>query len=102
MDLRDVKAVGLGDMHLWAIRWESDGRDVTLRVELGNGTRVELCCTWATNLRCDFAKHARGGPLLTWAGSVEIVAGGTHEVRLDFARDGQMSLKCNDVRVAHW
>jgi hypothetical protein len=102
VNLSDVTAMGFSDMVLWAIRWDSDGRDITLRVKLGNGTRVELCCTWATNLSCNFEKRAHGGPLMTWDGSVDTAPDGTHEVRFDFASEGQMSLKCNDVTISHW
>ena len=97
MDLDAVKKISFCDMRLGGIRWDSDGRDVVLAVELGSGTRVELRCTWATNVRIDLAKGKNGGPAMTWDGSIVQCADGTHEMTFDFAADGELSLKCDDV-----
>jgi hypothetical protein len=97
MDLSALRKIGFGDMRLWGIRWESDGRDVVLAVELGNGTRAELRCTWATNVRIDVAKGQKGGPAMTWEGSILKCTDGTNDVSFDFAGDGKLSLKCNEV-----
>lgn len=97
MDLSALQRIGFGDMRLWGIRWESDGRDLILTVELSNGTRAELRCTWATNVRIDLAKGQKGGPAMTWEGSIVQGSDGTHDVTFDFAADGKLSLKCNDV-----
>jgi hypothetical protein len=58
---------------------------------------AELRCTWATNVHIDIAKGQKGGPALSWEGSITMAADGTHEVIFDFAGDGKLSLKCNEV-----
>lgn len=102
MDLGNLKRIGFGDMHLWAVQWDSDGRDFVLRVELGDGTRAQLRCMWATSVRIDIGKGAHDGPPLTWAGSIDATSEGTHDVTFDFASAGNLSLRCNDVLVTDW
>jgi hypothetical protein len=100
MDLAALKAIGFCDMRLWAVRWESDGRDVVLAIELGDGTRADLRCTWATDVLIDIGKRGQGGSPLSWDGSIVVTGDGRHDVSFDFAGDGKLSLKCNEVLVA--
>lgn len=99
MDLNALKAIGFCDMRLWAVRWEADGRDVVLAVELGDGTRAELRCTWATELVLEIGKGSQGGPPLSWDGSIVATPDGRYDVSFDFASDGDLSLQCSEVAV---
>lgn len=99
MDLSALKAIGFCDMRLWEVRWKSDGRDVELAIELGDGTRAELRCTWATEVTLDIGMGSQGGLPMTWDGSITVTADGRHDVCFDFAGHGRLSLKCEDVIV---
>jgi hypothetical protein len=100
MDLSSLQKTGFCDVRLWGVRWESDGRDVILALELGNMTRVDLRCTWATNVHIDIARRGKGGPALSWEGSITMASDGTYDVSFDFASDGELSLRCNEVVVS--
>ena len=99
MDLDALTKIGFSDMRLWGLRWEADGRDLVLAVELGDGTQAEVCCAWATNLRINITKGERGGPPMTWEGAIKSSSDGRHHVTFDFAGEGEVSLECNEVLV---
>jgi hypothetical protein len=106
-----IRELGWGDASLFGFAWENDGKDLRLFLLHASLPISQLLCRWASDLRVDLTWHRpkdstderplrRGGPLLTWDGSIEPTRDGRWSVFLDFASDGEIRLECEEIVAA--
>ncbi len=93
------------DALLRGLRWVSDGRDLELHVELGSMTssgpaEVILSAEWVSELRIEVSFGPnRGGYPMTWDTSFTRDSQ-QWRVRLDFGGLGEMSFRCNELKIS--
>lgn len=104
---QDVEKALCCDAVLNTIRWASDGRDLELSFELGNGQHGLLLCTWIDNLHIHIKSGEKNsGILMAWQVSVESARlSDRWHLLIDFTDNQKLSVECetlmlgtNDVR----
>lgn len=105
MELAEIQALGWCDLQLEAMAWESDGRDVVIRLlgfagSDGVPARRALVCRWADGLVAKLAyPRGHGGRAMTWDAAFQQLPDGRFDVCLDFAGHGELRLLCSELDV---
>ena len=94
-----ITQFALNDAHLAAFRWESEGQDVALDLQLADGQTATLRCTWASavDLQLSWPQNSGGMPL-SWQCDCE-QKGDKWALAIDFAANGHVRLECNEARI---
>lgn len=91
----------LSDASLLGISWDADGRDLALRLLLGDGRLATLKCSWSSEARIDLSFiPGHGGSPLSWECRCEQL-GTRWRIALDFASHGVIELECNEARLEY-
>ena len=109
IDTSELASLSWCDADFFGFRWQ--GNDLLLYITLASTDIAELQCHWASDLKADlrWARPAdsspdnpilRGGPLLTWDGSLKANEDGRWVLLLDFAHDGSLELECEKITVS--
>ncbi|HEV7505021.1 MAG TPA: hypothetical protein VGS07_08930 [Thermoanaerobaculia bacterium] len=97
MDFDTLTRLNFCDMRLLGFRWEEDVCNLMLFIELAEGQRLQLRCTWATDVTIVMRTGDTLGPSLSWDGSISRDNKGVCRVDFDFPGVGEVSLNCNEV-----
>jgi hypothetical protein len=101
--LHDVTGEQFCDVHLLGVEWLEAGRDLQLRLRMPQDKKrpqhdARLICRWAQMLRFTLEYPPNhGGMPLTSEGRVERSADRVWTVAFEFARKGELSLRCSEV-----
>jgi len=109
LDTAEIAGLSWCDAEFFGFRWHAN--DLCLYITLASTDIEELRCHWASDLKAslewmrpaDSSEESplrRGGPLLTWDGSLTTRDDGRWALSLDFAHDGSLELECEKVTVA--
>lgn len=89
----------LCDARLLGIIWESEGRDLAIRLQLGDSRMVTLRCTWVSDARIDLLwPNGSGGIPLSWECRCEL-RGVRWHLEFVFPPQGCIEMDCNDARL---
>jgi hypothetical protein len=101
----DVTKVDWGDVELRSLAWIEDGRDLAFHVRMpgseppSDGDRV-IVCRWAHGLVVNLTyRLGHGGFPFTWAATFTQGSDRVWSIEFDFAGEGEIHLKCNEVEV---
>jgi hypothetical protein len=90
--------LNLGDATVTGILWGNTGRDLTIRMSLGDGSSATLDCSWFNNLKIDldFKDLSQS---LTWDVVFTKNNKGMWHIAFDFGGtpEGLLEFDCNDV-----
>ena len=102
----EIAKLSLCDAEFRGFRWQ--GNDLDIYLNIGSTDITEIRCHWASNLTTNLTwafngdsvgknPPHRGGPLLTFDGSLTRKDTDRWVLLLDFARDGTLALECEKV-----
>jgi hypothetical protein len=108
LDTEDIRRLDWGDAKLHGFLWENDGRDVRVFLEHAALPIRSVLCHWASDLRvdatwlvpgtdADASQPKHGGPLLSWASTIEVTPRGRWRVSIDLGNAGTVSLECEQI-----
>jgi hypothetical protein len=95
LDQASFKALGLSDAYLTGIEWAGAGRDLCITLTPASGPPVKIICTWVHSRRIGL-ETLHGGHPLTWETTL-VPEGDQWRLKLDFASEGSIELRCNGV-----
>lgn len=88
----------LCDALLVSFAWTQDGRDLSLQLVLGGGTKQTFAFIWVNHLRISIEQPEKGASQpFSCNGSAERTADGRLKVQIDFASQGEISFECESI-----
>lgn len=94
-----IPEFSLNDARLLGIGWEEGGRDLVLRLALGDGRHARLRCLWTSELRIDLSwKALHGGFPLAWECRCEAFDS-RWRISVVYPPNGYLEWICNEARL---
>lgn len=95
----DIEKVLCCDAVLTSIRWVSNGRDLELNFELGDGRHGVLLCTWIDNVKMHIESGTKGSgvPMACHISVESKLEVGRWRFSIGFIGNQHFSVECEDL-----